>query len=972
MADLLPNPISARSFGNRGHSLRLVLSVALWIAAGTAGPLTTAHAQSSDDTPALAQPRGLLAVTLGSASTGPYGAPLIPGCSWATWVSQCQNLTVYGNGGSFGNSGCGPPNGCRFGSEFQCVELAQRYAYYAWGEPAVWDAGDAHQMWGAAVSLPVPLEQFANAQGIPPQQGDLMVFDQGWLGSYWDGAGHVAIVTNVNRSAGYVEVVEQNATPSGTDRFALRGSTVIANGYTPVIGWLRPFSLQGPANWTQRLGGGGELASAPSAVVSSDGVHHDFWRSPNNHLYAADYTAGRWAGPDDWSTELNAPPDDQLASAPSATGFNGGADLVAVWQGANGHLLHATGNKGRPASLSDLSVILGAPTASNPITAPQVTDYHGQELVFWQGANRDLWQTWSGNGIWSGLQDWTATLGGPPASRLAGAPNVVLSPTGQVLVYWQGVDNQLWEAWYGKGGWAGPLALSALIRAPDEARLASGPAALATPDGGEADVYWRGVNGHLWQAWYSSGVWNGPRDWSAVLGASRSAALASAPHAVLANGEQDVYWQGGNGDLWETWFAGRWYGPSDITATSHRGTEAQLLSAPQVVMMPDGGQQDIYWQGMNGDLWESWWSNGQWSGPENISAKMQAPASTPATAMAGSQLVVFWQSLNGDLLEIWYDGGAWSGPLNLSLSLAAPRASLLQSVPQLVVVGGTDALFWQGANGHLWDLAYGAGSWQGPADVSVQLGLPSAAGLSSAPGVALTSLGTVQLAWRGENTDLWEASLTGSTWSVATDVTPAAGASPSIQPASAPTVLAGGVFGPNRLLWQGQDGHLWVSSQSGNNWSAPVDMTSQLNAPTASQVRSPLSVGAADGQEMVFWRAASGDLWEVWWDGLAWMGPVDVSGLLPGSDPANTASAPRLLIGPAGQRSVFWQGSDGHLREAWYDGAWYGPWDWSRALGAPAFSQLVDSPAVVAGSGQNVVFWQSVAGDLWEAWQNLS
>ena len=68
-------------------------------------------------------------------------------------------------------------------------------------------------------------------------QGDVMVFGPGWLGSYWDGSGHVAVVRDVG--PGYVDIVEQNATSSGTDRFPMNGSRVTANGYTPLIGWLR-------------------------------------------------------------------------------------------------------------------------------------------------------------------------------------------------------------------------------------------------------------------------------------------------------------------------------------------------------------------------------------------------------------------------------------------------------------------------------------------------------------------------------------------------------------------------------------------------------------------------------------------------------------------------------------------------------------------------------------------------------------
>ncbi|MBV8301319.1 MAG: CHAP domain-containing protein, partial [Candidatus Dormibacteraeota bacterium] len=190
----------------------------LRIAAAAVGVLTLAvtspaqHAAAGEVTfeaPATSQHGGLLAVAEHRASTGPYGTALLAGCTWATWVSNCGNLTVYGNGSSFDDTGCGAPNGCTFGLEFQCNELAQRYAYYAWGEPATWDGyggdqGDAYEMWNAGPALPVPLEQFPNGGGVPPQVGDLMVFNQGWLGSYWDGAGHVAVVTSVDLVNGVV------------------------------------------------------------------------------------------------------------------------------------------------------------------------------------------------------------------------------------------------------------------------------------------------------------------------------------------------------------------------------------------------------------------------------------------------------------------------------------------------------------------------------------------------------------------------------------------------------------------------------------------------------------------------------------------------------------------------------------------------------------------------------------------------
>ena len=212
-----PAPAAARSVGAvvdlTGFAPRTATTTTHSAPATTLGTPLAGHA-------APTVTHGMLTALV--AGTGNYGAPLISGCTWATWVTNCQNLTAYGNGSGFNNVGCGPPNGCAFGPEFQCEELADRYAYYAWGEPANWypygAVGGASTMWQAAPNLPIPLAQYANGAGTPPMQGDLMIFAPGWLGSYWDGSGHVAIVRDVG--PGYVDMVEQNATSSGTDRFA--------------------------------------------------------------------------------------------------------------------------------------------------------------------------------------------------------------------------------------------------------------------------------------------------------------------------------------------------------------------------------------------------------------------------------------------------------------------------------------------------------------------------------------------------------------------------------------------------------------------------------------------------------------------------------------------------------------------------------------------------------------------------------
>ena len=127
------------------------------------------------------------------------------------------------------------------------------------------------------------------------------------------------------------------------------------------------------------------------------------------------------------------------------------------------------------------------------------------------------------------------------------------------------------------------------------------------------------------------------------------------------------------------------------------------------------------------------------------------------------------------------------------------------------------------------------------------------------------------------------------------------------------------------------------------------------------------------GQQLVFWQGADGDIWETWHDPGKWQGPLDLSSRLAGTGSAQPAGPPTLTTSADGSRQlVFWKDHAGQLWEAWYDGAWLGPWNWSLAIANPDVGALSSAPAAVAVGGQQLVFWQGQDGDLWEAWQNPS
>ena len=76
---------------------------------------------------------------------------------------------------------------------------------------------------------------------------------------------------------------------------------------------------------------------------------------------------------------------------------------------------------------------------------------------------------------------------------------------------------------------------------------------------------------------------------------------------------------------------------------------------------------------------------------------------------AGNQYV-FWQGADGGLWEKWYSGG-WHGPARLM------AAGTIGSAPAVAVHGaGEQDVFWKGTDGNLWEMWY-SGAWNGPANL---------------------------------------------------------------------------------------------------------------------------------------------------------------------------------------------------------------------------------------------------------------
>jgi hypothetical protein len=160
-----------------------------------------------------------------------WGSVLVPSSQWVSpEVAQLGDFNVYSNGtGNQDQSG-------GYGLNYECVELAQRFAAVRYGEQRVWPVGAAYQMWAAGPNLQIPFLQNPNGGAKPPQTGDLLIFDRVAAAPF----GHVAVVADTGPD--YVDIVEQNwgnSNPTGSARLPLNGTTMAARGGIPIVGWLR-------------------------------------------------------------------------------------------------------------------------------------------------------------------------------------------------------------------------------------------------------------------------------------------------------------------------------------------------------------------------------------------------------------------------------------------------------------------------------------------------------------------------------------------------------------------------------------------------------------------------------------------------------------------------------------------------------------------------------------------------------------
>ncbi len=236
----------------------------------------------------------------------------------------------------------------------------------------------------------------------------------------------------------------------------------------------------------------------------------------------------------------------------------------------------------------------------------------GSQYVYWRGSDGNVWTTvWTGS-KWKEPELIKRPEGGGYAIREGTNPGVVIDPSRNQFVYFQGTDGGLWTLSYA-GGWQ--------IRGLG-GQLAPGasPAVVRDPSTGSQYVYWRGSDGNMWTTVWTGSTWKPAERIERPEGGGYGVREGTNPGVVMnpSTREQFVYFQGTDGALWTLSYAGGWH------LTPLFGQLAPG-SSPTAVRDERTGDQFTYWKGLNGNVAELFtrsWNGREWEPAQDLGGSL--------------------------------------------------------------------------------------------------------------------------------------------------------------------------------------------------------------------------------------------------------------------------------------------------------------------------------------------------------------
>ncbi len=312
------------------------------------------------------------------------------------------------------------------------------------------------------------------------------------------------------------------------------------------------------------------VANAPETVSDQPGDVNVLWRDSANHLWTLAYRNGGW-GTVPANISGGASANAALASNPSLISWGPGM-IEAFWEGADRNLWQSTytggwfgnGTWSAPASLG-LGPLGSAPSAVSP--GPGLTD------VFWKGTDGGMW-----------VDRYTGTWSGPApldSGGVGGNPATVSAEPGADTVFWRDASGDLWEDTGASWGWTGAVRLTS-------SPLSADPTVSAAA--GSIDVFWNSA-GQLWHGALNGGVWTGAAGLGVETVMGNPSAVDLAPGAVIVDSREST---GALASALYTSATGL-VGPEQLGATAG--------SDPSSVAFDGGGAIDVVWRSASGGLW---------------------------------------------------------------------------------------------------------------------------------------------------------------------------------------------------------------------------------------------------------------------------------------------------------------------------------------------------------------------------------
>jgi hypothetical protein len=121
-------------------------------------------------------------------------------------------------------------------------------------------------------------------------------------------------------------------------------------------------------------------------------------------------------------------------------------------------------------------------------------------------------------------------------------------------------------------------------------------ATLYNPKTGLEEIYYEGFDGKLWETYFANNIAHTQGIQPAMTAMSSDPATLYNP-----NGLEEIYYEGSDGNLRETYFA---------NSTPHtQGLPPVMKSDPATLYNPKTGREEIYYRGSNGNLWRTYFAN---------------------------------------------------------------------------------------------------------------------------------------------------------------------------------------------------------------------------------------------------------------------------------------------------------------------------------------------------------------------------